>query len=127
VAASVPTGLLIILLAVILIVVPVRRLYGTESKGKRSQPDTECSRIELLPTSTIEENAAPDSLDAPDVPNAPSVLYAPGVQDRPKQSPKYEKLNFQAAVDNHDYEKVNQNREHNSVHFENYSTFIDSR
>jgi len=127
VAAGVPTSLLIILLAVILIVVLVRRLSGTESRGKRSQPDTECSRIELLPTSTVEENAAPDSPDAPDVPNAPSVLYAPGVQDRRKQSLKYEKLNLQAAVDNHDYEKVNQNREHNSVHYENSSPFIDSR
>ncbi|KAF6021300.1 hypothetical protein EB796_020393 [Bugula neritina] len=127
VAASVPTGLLIILLAAILIVVLVRRLSGTESRGKRSQPDTECSRMELLPTSTVEENAAPTSPDAPDVPNTPGVSYAPGVQDRPKQNLKYEKLNLQAAVDNHDYEKVNQNREHNSVHYENSSTFIDSR
>ncbi|KAF6016949.1 hypothetical protein EB796_024741 [Bugula neritina] len=111
VAVGVPMGFIIILQAVIIIVMLVRRSSGIESGEKRAQLDTEYEEMGLAPTPSKNQGATRDvpvqSAEYEEMGLTPTSSKNQGVtQDVPVQSAEYETSSPQATSDDHAYEKL---------------------
>jgi len=102
VAVGVPMGFIIIIQAVIIIAMLVRRSSGTESGKNTAQLNTEYEEVGLSPTSSKNQGLT---------------------QDVPVQSSEYETINPQATSDDHVYEKVTKQTE--KVCYENNLTIAE--
>jgi len=111
VAVGVPMGFIIIVQAVIIIVMLVRRSSGIESGEKRAQLDTEYEEMGLAPTSSKNQGATQDapvqSAEYEEMGLKPTSSKNQGATGHvPVQSAEYETSSHQATSDDHVYEKL---------------------
>jgi len=139
VAVGVPMGFIIILQAVIIIMLLVRRSPGSKSEEKRTQPSNEYEEVGLtVPTSSKNQGATEDvparsaeseEKRAQSYPEYEEVGLRPissknqGATRVPAQSAEYETTSFQAKSDDHVYERVTKQTE--QACYENTSTLRD--